>query len=121
MFLSGYLIPGLVPALPRTPAWGEIGSRVRGTCIHFNPEKGFGFLRYMIGVDNLTTLDTREPGCPYREAFFHHSQCPPTMDLNLLPNRDMIFEFTLQPGREDAKLEAVDLNLVISYASHGSR
>ena len=75
----------------------------------------------MIGVDNLTTLDTREPGCPYREAFFHHSQCPPTMDLNLLPNRDMIFEFTLQPGREDAKLEAVDLNLVISYASHGSR
>jgi uncharacterized LabA/DUF88 family protein len=121
VFLSGYLIPGLVPAPIKGPMWGELGSRVRGTCYHYNAEKGFGFLRYLVALDNLTITDTREQGCPYREAFFHRSQCPPTLDLSLLPSRDTIFEFTLAPGRDELKMEANSIELVISYAAHGRK
>src|SRR5262245_17677235 len=45
LFVSGFLIPGLLPQM-RAPGWGEVGGRVRGTCYHYNAEKGFGFLRY---------------------------------------------------------------------------
>jgi hypothetical protein len=121
LFVSGFLIPGLLPQLVKAPGWGEVGGRVRGTCYHYNTEKGFGFLRYLVGLDNLTITDTREPDSPYREAFFHCSQCPPNFDLTLLPSRDLIFEFTLQQGRDAAKMEAIDLSLVISYGPHGHR
>src|SRR5215468_8589381 len=108
LFVSGYLIPGLLPvpvkpvtpAPARPPAWGEAGSRVRGTCYHYNAEKGFGFLRYLSRLGDLTITDTRDPDSPYREAFFHRTQCPPTLDLAMLPNRDLIFDFVLVPGRE---------------------
>jgi uncharacterized LabA/DUF88 family protein len=119
-FFSGYLIPGLLPG-PKAPAWGEVGSRVRGTCYHYNAEKGFGFFRYLMRLENLTVTDTREPGCPYREAFFHRSQCPPTLDLNLLPTRDLVFEFTLSQGRDNANMEVTDVAVVFHYPSHGRR
>jgi uncharacterized LabA/DUF88 family protein len=121
VFLSGFLIPGLLPAPAKTPAWGEIGSRVRGTCYHYNAEKGFGFLRFLMELDNLTLTDTREPGCPYREAFFHRSQLPAALDPGLLPSRDMVFEFSLNPGRDDAHREATELTQVVNYAPHGRR
>lgn len=120
VFVSGFLIPGLLPQ-GKVPAWGEPGGRVRGTCYHYNTEKGFGFLRYLVGLDNLTVTDTREPDSPYREAFFHCSQCPPNLDLSVLPTRDLIFEFTLTAGREASKMEATDLQLIVSYAPHGHR
>ena len=67
LFISGLLVPGLLPGL-REPRWGEIGSRVRGTCRHYNPDRGFGFLRYLMSLDNLTESDTAGarqpvPGC----------------------------------------------------------
>jgi uncharacterized LabA/DUF88 family protein len=117
VFVSGFLIPGLLPAPVKAPAWGEPGSRVRGTCYHYNAEKGFGFLRYLSRLGDLTVTDTREPESPYREAFFHRSQCPATLDLGLLPNRDMVFDFTLVSGRE-GKMEANELNLVVNYSPH---
>jgi uncharacterized LabA/DUF88 family protein/cold shock CspA family protein len=120
LFLSGYLIPGLLPQ-SRTPAWGEIGGHVRGTCYHYNSEKGFGFLRYLVSLDNLTVTDTREEGSPYRDAFFHCSQCPANLELTLLPSRDLIFEFTLVRGRDEAKTEGIDLSLVVNYGPHGPR
>jgi uncharacterized LabA/DUF88 family protein/cold shock CspA family protein len=126
VFISGYLIPGLLPtavknaaaaAAPvRPPAWGEAGSHVRGTCYHFNVEKGFGFLRYLGRLGDLTITDTRDAESPYREAFFHRSQCPANLDLGLLPNRDMVFDFVLVPGRE-GKMEANELSLVVDYAA----
>src|SRR5437762_2832449 len=62
VFVSGYLIPGLLPApVKMMPVWGEVGSRVKGTCYHYNAEKGFGFLRYLMKLENLTVTDTREP------------------------------------------------------------
>jgi len=121
LFVSGFLIPGLLPQTAKMPTWAEVGSRVRGTCYHYNPEKGFGFLRYLVTLDNLTVTDTRDPDSPYREAFFHCSQCPSTLDLALLPSRDLIFEFTLTPGREPSKMEATELTLVVSYGPAAPR
>jgi uncharacterized LabA/DUF88 family protein/cold shock CspA family protein len=120
LFISGFLVPGLLPQ-SKMPAWGEVGGHVRGTCYHYNPEKGFGFLRYLVGLDNLTVTDTRDEGSPYRDAFFHCSQCPPDLSLSLLPSRDLIFEFTLARGRDENKMEALDMSLVVSYALGGPR
>lgn len=125
VFTSGFLIPGLLPmqaknVLPATvkpPVWGDPGSRVRGTCYHYNTEKGFGFLRYLHRLGDMTITDTRDPESPYREAFFHRSHCPPGLDLGYLPNRDMVFEYTLVPGRE-GKMEANDLALIANYSGH---
>src|SRR5437773_4471653 len=69
LFVSGYLIPGLLPA--RTGEWGEIGSRVRGTCYHFKADKGFGFFRYLVQLDNLHLTDSRASGYPYKDIYFH--------------------------------------------------
>jgi uncharacterized LabA/DUF88 family protein len=125
VFTSGFLVPGLLPmqsknaaaSAVKPPAWGEPGSHVRGTCYHYNAEKGFGFLRYLNRLGDLTITDTRDPDSPYREAFFHRSQCPTGLDLGHLPNRDLIFDFTLVPGRE-GKMEANDLTLVANYSPH---
>ncbi|MEP7356931.1 MAG: NYN domain-containing protein, partial [Anaerolineales bacterium] len=48
LFMPGYLIPNLLPsgAGRGAPAWGELGSRVRGVCYN-HTGKGYGFLRYM--------------------------------------------------------------------------
>jgi len=121
VFFSGYLIPGLLPAPGKGPVWGEVGSRVRGTCYHYNAEKGFGFLRYVVQLGDLSITDTREADTPYREAFFHRSQCPVGFDINFLPSRDTIFECTLAPGREECNLEAKELAVVASYAPPGLR
>jgi len=120
LFISGFLVPRLIPQAP-TPAWGEIGGRVRGTCYHYNSEKGFGFLRYLVGLDNLIVTDTRDPLSPYRDAFFHCSQCPPALELSSLPSRDLVFEFTLNRGRDESKVEATDLQLIVNYAPGGQR
>jgi uncharacterized LabA/DUF88 family protein len=120
VFCSGYLIPGLLPNPLKGPSWGEVGSRVRGTCYHYNAEKGFGFLRYLTPFDGV--CGPRDSRSPYQEAFFHRSQCPAALDLSLLPSRDMIFEFTLTRGREEAaKMEASELALVATYGTPGMR
>ena len=122
LFVSGFLIPGLLPqtAAPgpdRRSRWGDLGSRVRGTCRHYNAERGFGFLRYMVNFDNLTAGDPSAPDSPYRDAFFHFSAMPVDLDRGQLPNRDMIFEFTLVPSQQDpGKLAATDVDLVFDYS-----
>jgi cold shock CspA family protein len=117
LFVSGFLIPGLLPQGPDRRRWGELGSRVRGTCRHYNAERGFGFLRYMMGIDNLTAGDPAAADSPYRDAFFHFSAMPPELDRNVLPNRDMIFEFTLVPSQQDpGKMAANEIVLVYDYA-----
>jgi hypothetical protein len=122
LFVSGFLIPGLSPqpaaAGPdRRLRWGDLGSRVRGTCRHYNADRGFGFMRYMVHFDNLTAGDPAEPDSPYRDAFFHFSALPMGLDRGQLPNRDMIFEFTLVPSQQDAnRMAANDIALVYDYA-----
>jgi hypothetical protein len=97
MYMSGYLVPGLLP----TPAenggrWGEIDSRVRGTCYYFNQAKGFGFFRFMKTIGPaLWDVDSRKPGSPYRSVFFHESELPTGIRPADLPSREQIFEFDL--------------------------
>ncbi|MCW5852632.1 MAG: NYN domain-containing protein [Anaerolineae bacterium] len=116
LFMSGYLIPNLLPTT--TPqrngaGWGDIGSRVRGVCYH-HTGKGYGFLRFMKSVaPELWKLDSRQADSPYGSVFFHDSQLPEEVHYSKLPNRTMIFEFELakSEGREGG-LQAVNLQLV---------
>src|SRR3990172_7801151 len=51
LYLSGYLIPNLLPmGIPKgMPPWGEIGSRVLGVC-YSHTDKGYGFLRFIKSI-----------------------------------------------------------------------
>jgi len=118
MFVSGYLVPGLLPTrgddglLPTrgddyfAPAWGAMGSRVRGYCYHHDDNKSFGFMRFLVKLSPfLWKTDSRDSDSPYRTAFFHDSSLPdgfnvmklPSRGFNVmkLPSRNHIFEFTL--------------------------
>jgi len=101
-FLSGYLIPNLLgfPSVVPTAkgkSWGEVGSRVRGTCYYYNQSKGFGFLRFMKEISmTLWDVDSRKPESPYSTAFFHRTDLPAEIDPSLLPTREVIFEFELK-------------------------
>lgn len=106
-FVSGYLVPGLLPG-KGGPAWGNVGSRVRGTCCTFT-DKDYGFLRFFAGPGG-----DPEPG----EVFFHRKDGPPGFDYDLLPSRDFVFEFTLAEDRGD-KLAARDVQLVADYSDRG--
>jgi uncharacterized LabA/DUF88 family protein len=115
MFMSGYLVPNLLPTTVDRggPPWGEIGSRVRGVC-YSHTDRGFGFLRFLRTIDlPLWKTDTRQPDSPYASVFMHDSQLPPEVHPGRLPSRDIILEFELASaeGRE-AGLQAVDIQLV---------
>ncbi len=114
LFISGYLIPGLLP-LKSEQEWGEFGARMRGICYHYDQEKGFGFLRYLRHISpNLHITDTRDPESPYATAFFHTSQLPQNFDPRVLPSREHVFEFTLRPPAAGDKKDpmAVELTLI---------
>ena len=99
MFISGYLVPGLLPTRGDdyfTPNWGELGSRVRGYCYHHDDNKSFGFMRFLVKLSPfLWKTDSRDDDSPYRTAFFHDSSLPEGFNVMKLPSRNHIFEFTL--------------------------
>ena len=99
MFLSGYLVPGLLPTRGDdyfTAPWGELGSRVRGYCYHHDDNKSFGFMRFLVKLSPyLWKTDSRHEDSPYRTAFFHDSSLPDGFNVMKLPSRNYIFEFTL--------------------------
>ncbi|HHL39742.1 MAG TPA: NYN domain-containing protein [Deltaproteobacteria bacterium] len=102
-FMSGYLIPNLLPinsADTRIP-WGEVGSRVRGICYNFNQTKNFGFMRYLRVIGpGLWITDTRREDSPYGTAFVHESAFGDEIDSSSLPSRDQIFEFDIIQGEK---------------------
>lgn len=113
LYMSGFLIPNLIPMEQEqtTPAWGEIGSRVRGWCYWHHASQSYGFVRFMKKVNNsLWVTDTRNPESPYGTVFFHDSELPPDISANSLPNRQYIFEFNLT--QSERGLQAVDARLV---------
>lgn len=119
-FMSGYLIPNLLPAggmrVSQIP-WGEIESRVRGVCYRFNHESGFGFVRFIKTADlsnaSLWVTDTRAPASPYSSAFIHISKLPPGIAAEDLPSRRIFLEFDLAPSRtsDSDSPEAVNVEL----------
>lgn len=116
LYLSGYLIPGLLPTQTQSAPvkWGDIGSRVRGTCYHHG--ETFGFVRFLKNFSSeLWRTDTRQANSPYETAFFHDSQLPPNVRPQDLPNRNMVFEFELELSTtKEGKLQAKNLVLVAS-------
>lgn len=90
MYMSGYLIPNLIPSITtngtngssgtseRPVEWGELNSRVRGWC-YWHSEQGYGFLRYLKHIaPGLWLTDTRHPDSPYGTAYSTILICPAT-------------------------------------------
>jgi hypothetical protein len=117
VFLSGFLIPDLVPVTyqERTdppPAWGEPESRVRGWC-YWHSEQGYGFFRYLKTISaKLWITDTRHPESPYGTIFFHDSNLPPSVNPAHLPHRNLIFEFEIGKSDRGSGVQAVEIDLV---------
>ncbi|MDX1595231.1 MAG: NYN domain-containing protein [Gammaproteobacteria bacterium] len=103
-FLSGYLIPNLLPSRdgPDSPAWGEKGSLVRGVCYHYNRDGGFGFVRYLTRADGkLWITDTRRDDSPYASAFFSMADVDDGIHPDQLLRQETVLEFRL--GESQAK------------------
>jgi uncharacterized LabA/DUF88 family protein len=121
LFVSGYLVPNLLPIGTATRVapspralWGEVGSRVRGFC-YMHKEEGYGFFRFMAKVSpGLWITDTRQPGSPYETVFFHDSNLPEGVSAHQLPSRRLIFEFDLAQSdrKEGQNLQAENIDLV---------
>lgn len=110
LYVSGYIIPGLLPV--KSPyEWGTVGSRVRGVCYDFSHNDGYGFLRYMSKInDKLWITDSRSSESPFNTVFAHVSQFEADFDTSFLPSRELIFEFDLVENEKG--LVAQDIVLV---------
>lgn len=113
LFLSGYLIPNLIPFSTRS-VWGEVGSSVRGLCSYLDEDKGFGYFRFMTKISpHLWIFDNTSPDYPYGTAFFHASWLPGSVNISRLPNYNDIFEFELAKSKKkEGALEAQNIRLV---------
>jgi uncharacterized LabA/DUF88 family protein len=117
MFVSGYLIPDLIPVNsrqkyePSSSIWGEMGSRVRGWC-YWHSEQGYGFMRFLKTISpDLWITDTRNPDSPYMTAFFHDSNLPGQINPAALPTRNLFFEFELAKSDRGAGIQAIEIEL----------
>jgi uncharacterized LabA/DUF88 family protein len=118
LFVSGYLIPGLLPTSGPggVPAWGELGSRVRGVCTKYLHDKSFGFMRYISCLGKLWITDTRQEDSPYKSVFFMEKDLPAKIHADDLPSREHIFEFTLIDEKGKG-FQAADISLSYQYHS----
>ena len=100
LFVSGYLIPGLLPGESRAIEWGREGSRVRGLCYWYDQDKNFGFIRYLRTLSGpLWVTDTTRDDSPYASTFVHGSELLRAgVHSAQVPSRRLILEFTLGPS-----------------------
>ena len=116
MFMSGYLVPDLLPIEKDDDdnLWGGIDHRVRGICYYHKAD--FGFMRFLKRIDsNLWMTDSKHPDSPYGAAWFHDSSLPTGSNGPVaqdLPSRKYIFEFRLVRAEQDKGLRAVDIQIV---------
>ncbi|MBB5022316.1 NYN domain-containing protein [Desulfurispira natronophila] len=115
MFMSGYLIPNLLPMDSpdgRRVAWGDVGSRVRGFCYHHDDNQNFGFMRFLQKVGpGLWITDSRREDSPYRTAYFRDSSLMADINPRHLPDRNLIFEFDLVRAANGDNPEARNISL----------
>jgi uncharacterized LabA/DUF88 family protein len=118
MFMSGYLIPNLLPIEVKAGEeniWGEVEHRVRGICYYHKND--FGFMRFLKRIDqNLWMTDAKHPDSPYGTAWFHDSSLPNGLGSMIapeLPSRKYIFEFKLMRAEHERGLRAVDIQLMV--------
>lgn len=103
MYYSGYLIPGLLPIkdAPAIP-WGEPGSKVRGSCVHWDPVNHYGFIRFLRNeTGKLYLSDSRHPESPYASAFVASTDLPKSFPQQYLAQRQAILEFELSVSDRD--------------------
>lgn len=127
-FYSGYIIPGMLPVdfsggksiATKDRSWGEVGSRVRGTCYYYSPERSYGFFRVLnmrkAKSTNMNYLDPRHPLSPYDAVFFHGSDVEHIGTLKELPNRDIVMEFDILRDGPN-KVKAKNFSLTYGYIS----
>ena len=99
LYLSGFLIPGLLPLGGK----GNGDEWVRGVPINYNPGRGFGFMRYYrLSEDGLTS----------ESVFFHYSKSQGELDPRLFSDPANIFEFRIAVNRQNQnRPEAKDIHL----------
>lgn len=111
-FISGYLVPGLLPvrdAAAGSPAWGQVGSRVRGVCNRFEPEDGYGFIAFWAALPDTPLLAAAETS----PAYFRGSSFQDPSILARLPSRSTILEFDLAtPAKHAGAPEARRIQVV---------
>lgn len=97
-FLSGFLVPGLLPMNTHN---GE--ERQRGFPINYNPDRGFGFMRY---------YSLKNDGLVSESVFFHCSKASDIND-NLFLDSSNIFEFTIVTNPDNGRrTEAWDIRFI---------
>jgi hypothetical protein len=112
LFMSGYLIPNILPTSgDQSMEWGTIGSRVRGTCYYYNVERRYGFFRFLTGLKSLWS-GPKEPDSPYCCVYFQSQDMIDFDRWHEIPNRQLCFEFTLGPSKKEGELQAFKINLV---------
>jgi len=117
-FISGYLIPHLLPVkLPEDDPgmrWGEDGSIVRGSCYFYNREAGYGFIRYLRHArENLWITDSRREGSPYGSAYFAADALGEDVRHDQLQRPDTVLQFRLVTSTvKEGRWEAVDVRAV---------
>ena len=100
-YLSGFLIPGLLPIQDNGQA--DDGEWQRGTVANFNADRGFGFFRYFRMQKNALKAET---------VFFHLSKSTLEGDYHF-QDSNRIFEFRLVKNpSNDNRSEAWDIRLV---------
>lgn len=115
-FVSGYLVPQLMPTERARNGrdhneWGVAGGFARGVCYQF--ENGYGFVRFMRRVaGRLWLTDSRDADSPWQTCFLHASQLPSGLGTDALPSRDLVLEFDLEEGETTGKLKAVNVTVV---------
>jgi uncharacterized LabA/DUF88 family protein len=110
-YISGYMIPELLPTNRRDTPWGTVGSIVRGICYYHQPDESYGFFSFLERLSPLTWItDPRNPDSPYKAVFFHDSALPPEVNPRNLPSRRMIFEFEI--GQSERGVNAENIRLL---------
>lgn len=108
MYVSGYLIPGLLPC--------DNLDTLRGVC--FSKNGSGGLIRAMTELPDdmsIYTVDTREDGSPYIIASYVDTDLPRDTDFKALPSRSQIFQF-VRDGCIDGIYRAADIILVTKGA-----
>ncbi len=95
-YLSGFLIPGLLPIQSGDE------SRFRGVPLNYNPDRGFGFMRY---------YDLSGAGLRAKSVFFHCSKSNVTNDGVFL-DASHIFEFSVVRNSDNSRTEAADISML---------
>jgi len=93
-YISGYLVPGLLPF----PA-SKKGDWYRGCVTNYDSDKGFGFMEYFVKKGNEFV----------REEIFFHASNTPTNGRDIHIGRT-IYNFMISDGNGD-KIQAVSLDI----------